>query len=605
MLVGRFIERGGKVYELIERWRDECLIGDASLLFDDESVWTQGNLDRLYARYNDNPLEGDNSFEDKLAEQLGGDQALTRLTAECLVVYFAFAVGAVGGARKRELITTVLSWADDELDGTSDVAKAMDGGIGNPGQGFNNFRWAHLAYIVSVVRDFKRLEPGARRHTLSDPWQFRDWLVSVDEDLQRMMRHILLHLLFPDHFERIASTSHKRLIASTFSDLVPDLDDDDNNVDRQLFDIRARIAELLGKPPTTVDFYTPPVREAWYSPADDGGALTHLGALEYKKQVVLYGPPGTGKTYEAKELAEQLLHHQALLRWGPAAYFENRPAVESAVSHQIRRLQLHQGWSYEQFIGGLKLTELGTAMEDGYLLKLIDEISRSQAEEASLPRLPWVLVLDEINRTDLSRLLGEAFSAIDDRDSPIDLPGFAENGSRRSLTVPGDLHIIGTLNLIDQSVEQLDFALRRRFLWLHSGFQTDDMRTIIEVKWEALDVARRHPFGRLEADIDVLIERAQALNDEISRSQLLGEQYQIGHTYFFDIVAFISRWPRVAAKGNRPSRYLWSKAGRPQPPIGSFWTYALRPLLEEYLAGIEPDARRSELDRLNKVFITV
>jgi 5-methylcytosine-specific restriction enzyme B len=604
--VGRFIERGGQnVYELMERWRDECLIGDDSLLFRGESVWTESNLDLLYARYNENPIEGERSFEDKLAEQLGGNQVLTRLMAECLVVYFAFAVEAVGGTRKRQLIAAVLSWAGEDLDTTSDVAVAMNGGIGNPGQGFNNFRWAHLEYVVSVVRDFKRLSPEARRHSVADPWRFRNWLVQTDNDLQRMMRHILLHLLFPEHFERIASTGHKRLIASTFSQLVPDVDEDYESIDRQLFDIRERLGELLGRLPTTIDFYQPPVREAWYSAADDGNALTHLGALEHKKQVVLYGPPGTGKTYEAKELAQQLLHHQALLRWGPAAYFENLSAVEAAVGHQIRRLQLHQGWSYEQFIGGLKLTEHGTAMEDGYLLKLIDEVSSHRAKEAPLPQLPWVLILDEINRTDLSRLLGEAFSAIDDRDSPIDLPGFAEGGSRRSLTIPGDLHIIGTLNLIDQSVEQLDFALRRRFLWLHSGFQTNDMRTVIERKWEASEVSKRHPFRRIEADIDLLVERAQALNDEIAGSQLLGEQYQIGHTYFFDIVAFIGRSPRVAAKGNRPSRYLWSKAGKAQPPIGSFWTYALRPLLEEYLAGIEPEARRRELDRLNRVFVTV
>ena len=84
--------------------------------------------------------------------------------------------------------------------------------------------------------------------------------------------------------------------------------------------------------------------------------------------------------------------------------------------------------------------------------------------------LPWVLILDEINRTDLSRLLGEAFSALDDRDAQIDLPAVGGHAVD-PFKLPDDLFLIGTMNTIDQSVEQLDFAMRRRFFWLHSGFR--------------------------------------------------------------------------------------------------------------------------------------
>jgi 5-methylcytosine-specific restriction enzyme B len=181
----------------------------------------------------------------------------------------------------------------------------LDAGIGNPGQGYNNFRWAHIAYFIAFARRFKELEPDRRRALLSDPWQFKAWLVAGDER-EQMGRHLLLHLLFPDSFERIASTTHKYRIRDAFEALVPDLDDDD--VDRALLQLRARIGELMpgGQPgiPGHIDFYWPPLREGW-NPEDPGddpdSALTHLSALEMKRQVVLYGPPGTGKTYEAKD----------------------------------------------------------------------------------------------------------------------------------------------------------------------------------------------------------------------------------------------------------------------------------------------------------------
>ncbi len=336
---------------------------------------------------------------------------------------------------------------------------------------------------------------------------------------------------------------------------------------------------------------------------DLDASLTPLGALEYKRQVVLYGPPGTGKTYEAKELAAHLVRHQAMVRWGPVAFLKNQPAVDSAIADQVRRLQLHQAWNYEQFIGGLKLTEEGTVVEDGYLLELVAEINRGLESDGELEPLPWVLILDELNRTDLSRLFGEAFSAIDDRGAPIDLAGLSDTQEPRTLTFPEDLFLIGTLNLIDQSVEQLDFALRRRFLWLPSGFRDDLIPAVVKQRWSKERLSAHHPFDRLEVDVATLRSRAKDLNREIGASHLLGAQYEVGHTYFFDIVGFIAGWPKVRPKGHRPPRYLWADTSKPLPPAVDFWRYSLKPLLDEYLGGIEPDARDREVARLRNVFL--
>ena len=171
------------------------------------------------------------------------------------------------------------------------------------------------------------------------------------------------------------------------------------------------------------------------------------------------------------------------------------------------------------------------------------------------------MILDELNRTDVSRLFGELFSLLEDRDQSIDLPALDDTNRARSITLPEDLFFIGTMNLIDQSVEQLDFALRRRFLWLRSGFVQELIAPVVEQKWAALrddvDVGlrvRHNPFERFGEEIDLLADRAAALNAEIADSNLLGEQYSIGHTYFFDIAGLIARWPRVRPRGQRPRR---------------------------------------------------
>jgi 5-methylcytosine-specific restriction protein B len=601
---------------VVDRWRDECLLANGSLLFPGEEVWTEEHAQELVERFNEDQLEDERSFEEKLATQLGpASREATRLMAEIVAAYFFFATH-VGGARKRELVGFVLGLGGDELPANTDVGRAFDTGIGSAGQAFNSHRPILLQYLITFVRRLKSLDDERRLDVLADAWEFRDWLVGEDDEAdggEQMMRHILLHLLFPVEFERIASGQHKYRVADTFDGLL-DGDDAEPDIDRQLWAIRRRIEELMpdGQPTIggAVDFYETPLYEAWDPTEDDrsgdAGGISHLGALEHKRQVVLYGPPGTGKTYEAKDLARRLIRHQALVRWKAVGFLQHRDRVEELADLQIRRLQLHMSYSYEDFIWGMRVGAGGaTIPQEGYLLKLVAEIDAAaeQSPEGLAP-LPWVLILDEVNRVDLSRLLGEAFSTLEDRDAAVDLPMLGEDGERRTLRLPRDLYVIATMNLIDQSVEQLDFALRRRFLWLESGFRGDVIAPVVKQRWERLDASRHHPWERLQPDIERLADHAAHLNTHIRDSPLLGEQYELGHTYYFDVAGFIRAWPRVRLKGQRPKGYLWRPGDRkPEDPLLDLWRHSLYPLLAQYLAGIEPQAARAELDRLRGVFL--
>src|SRR3954464_4444005 len=96
----------------------------------------------------------------------------------------------------------------DELPANTDVARAFDTGIGSAGQAFNSHRPILLQYLITFVRRLKGLDEERRLDVLADAWEFRDWLVGEDDEAdggEQMMRHILLHLLFPVEFERIAS----------------------------------------------------------------------------------------------------------------------------------------------------------------------------------------------------------------------------------------------------------------------------------------------------------------------------------------------------------------------------------------------------------------
>lgn len=611
----------GPVDALVDVWRADCLIADGSLR-NTGAVWTPENIAPLMAAFVENPLRDDSKFIQKLESQIK-DQSpdVVRLMAETIAIYQAFAVTAVGTHRKRELINEVLAFCGDALEPSGVLWEGMSGGIGGPGQGFNSFRPFLLMYLVRFAEQIKQLDADERAALLqgADPdtaWAFKEWLdahLGEPKEGAQTMRNILLHLLFPDSFERIAVDEDKAQVVAKLGGIVEDLNQD---FDLALFQIRTRLADLL--PGGTqgcdgqTDFYYSPLREAW-DPEDSRRGRqsvrhqSHLTALEFKKQVVLYGPPGTGKTYEAKQLAEQLIRRKAMERWTPTVYLQKEEQVRAVVEQQIERRQLHPAYTYEDFIGGLRLTSGGTEPAKGHLLRLVDRIRATETAADGLRVLPWVLILDEINRSDLTRLLGEVFSALDDRAAEIELSA-AGSEAWGPFSLPDDLYVIGTMNLIDQSVEQLDFALRRRFLWLLSDFRADVIAPVLEEKWEALrhDPKRahlkRHGWDDLAPDIELLAQRATTLNEQITASDHLGEQYRIGHTYFFDIAGFVARDPRLLKSGSHRGHYLWSSSGAPWPALLDLWDYSLAPLLEEYLAGVSRLARLKELETFRVAF---
>jgi 5-methylcytosine-specific restriction protein B len=208
-------------------------------------------------------------------------------------------------------------------------------------------------------------------------------------------------------------------------------------------------------------------------------------AVERKGQAILYGPPGTGKTYIARRLARHLV--------GGGDGF-----------HEL--VQFHPAYAYEDFIQGIRPE---TTADGGLNYKLVSGRFLEFCRRAARRKGTCVLIIDEINRANLARVLGELMYLLEYREQAVPLAG-----GNKPFKIPGNVRLLGTMNTADRSIALVDHALRRRFAFLRLQPDYAVLRRYHEREETGFDTRR------LEAVL-------QKLNKAVGDSH-----YEVGITFF-------------------------------------------------------------------------
>lgn len=248
-------------------------------------------------------------------------------------------------------------------------------------------------------------------------------------------------------------------------------------------------------------------------------------AIERKKQAILSGTPGTGKTFIAQKMAQHLI--------GSGDGFSEL-------------VQFHPAYSYEDFIQGIRpqtqAGQLSYPLVPGRFLEFCDRAKYRSGR--------CVMIIDEINRANISQVFGELMYLLEYRDRTIPLAG-----SKEPFAIPANVRLIGTMNTADRSIALVDYALRRRFAFIelrpnyqvlrryhtNTGFPVDGLIAILEQLNQA--IADKH------YELGISFFLTDNLAQELPDIWLLEIEPYL-EEYFFDRMEQVNefRWDNIQQK---------------------------------------------------------
>lgn len=252
-----------------------------------------------------------------------------------------------------------------------------------------------------------------------------------------------------------------------------------------------------------------------------------ISALQVFKNVILEGPPGTGKSFSVATIAEAWPRMLGLDAGGRLANGSGHWAIT-----------FHPSTGYEEFVEGIRYNPKGSTR--GF--ELLPGVFREWVREArSQPDRDFLVLIDEINRANVSAVLGDLLLGLEASKRFTHDANCTKSGtdhadcwrggaatqlaySNEILGVPDNLYILGTMNSSDRSIAPLDSALRRRFAFVH----------VEPLAGEALKVRLGSALPAVGAE--VISRSVDALDQlNVALRSALGLDSMLGHSYLFDL----------------------------------------------------------------------
>ena len=565
-----------------------------------DNLFTKENLEEAYNLYVGNSISEEGSVK-KFDEVVKAIQEKEPSQETIDIINHAVWLWALPNNRNAPWIDTEKgNRYKDELKNITGVA---GGGSGYVQKKTNGVRYV-LFLLNSLVKETGEHNTRLIELLLSNSDNYGNNYKTPDG-----VKNLLLHLCAPKVYEPIASTDDKKKIVRTFWMNIDEgkrpksRKEAIENLDKTIKNIRETLG--LGE----ASFYENSLPLLWKH--EKGTELSLVQKLEYKKAMILYGPPGTSKTYSAKELATSVIFRHIMRNDKQTALRIIKNKLLGELKKRIKVLQFHINLNYEDFIAGHTIEDNNVKTKKGIIYDIIEESKKTsmsisdteigfsieetnEATNDKKEKLPYVVILDEINRTDISRVFGELFSAIENRGEDIDLllPDPDSQNQYQNLrlklsqkhnlklNIPENIYFIGTMNEIDFSLERVDFALRRRFIWELHDFNKETLSEIIEYRLFDADTTDIPQDG-----IDDFCDKCEALNTKIE--DVMGETYHLGHAFFADIANLYKQ-----LKENGMSD-CWKKAKE------ILWEISIKPTLDAYCGTMDSGLKETYLGKKN------
>lgn len=281
----------------------------------------------------------------------------------------------------------------------------------------------------------------------------------------------------------------------------------------------------------------------------------YIALLEEHKNLIFHGAPGTGKTYLAKKIAMAKILNKRPNEIGDSD--------NELLDRYCKFVQFHPSYDYTDFVEGIKPVSIDS--NGNIIFARIDGTFKNFCKKAvKEPEKPFYFIIDEINRGELSKIFGELFFSIEPSYRGKEyykvetqfqklINADDEDFFKYGFYVPDNVYIIGTMNDIDRSVDTMDFAMRRRFVFVEITAEQSAIN---------MGLAERSQDGEIINETDAY-KRMKNLNAAIISGEIpeLNESYCIGAQYFLN------------------------KEGKPVQDFETLWDLKLKGLLTEYLRG--------------------